>query len=89
MGVNTPFFTGAERLSRKLNIPVVFADIKRVKRGYYEAEFKVLSKNPDKSKEFEITNKFIELVENQIKLDPSEYFWAHNRFKHSKSFKSL
>jgi len=89
MGVNTPFFTGAERLSRKLNIPVVFAEIKRVKRGYYEAEFKVLSKNPDKSKEFEITNKFIELVENQIKLDPSEYFWAHNRFKHSKSFKSL
>ena len=88
MGIDTPFFTGAERLSRKLNIPVVFAEIKRVKRGYYEAEFKVLSKNPVKTKEFEITNKFIELVENQIKLDPSEYFWAHNRFKHSKSFKS-
>ena len=88
MGINTPFFTGAERLSRKLNIPVVFAEIKRVKRGYYEAEFKVLSKNPVKTKEFDITNKFIELVENQIKLDPSEYFWAHNRFKHSKSFKS-
>ncbi len=50
---------------------------------------KFYQKNPIKTKQFEITNKFIELVENQIKLDPSEYFWAHNRFKHSKSFKSL
>ena len=85
MGIKVPVFTGAERLAKKLNIPIVFADIKRIKRGYYVAEFKILSKNPINSKPYQITDKYIELVENQIKLDPSEYFWSHNRFKHTKT----
>jgi len=89
MGIEVPVFTGAERIARELNIPIVFADIKRIKRGYYEAEFKVLSKNPFQTKQFQITNKFVELVENQIKSNPSEYFWPHNRFKHSKFKGSL
>ena len=43
MGIEVPVFNGAERLARELNIPVVFGRIKRLKRGYYELEFKLIS----------------------------------------------
>ena len=44
LGKKVPAYTGAERLSRDLNIPVVYSKINRVKRGYYNVEFKILSK---------------------------------------------
>src|SRR6185312_2942086 len=33
---DTPVFSGTEVIAKKLNYPVVYAAIKRVKRGYYE-----------------------------------------------------
>ena len=46
LGKKVPAYTGAERLSRDLNIPVVYSKINRVKRGYYNVEFKILSRIP-------------------------------------------
>ena len=46
LGIYVPVYNGAERLATELDIPVVFAKIKRVKRGYYQAEFKLLTANP-------------------------------------------
>ena len=38
-----------------------------------------------KINDFEITEKYLRLVENQIHEDPNYYFWTHNRFKHRKN----
>tara|TARA_B100001057_G_scaffold497449_1_gene601581 strand:- start:8269 stop:9015 length:747 start_codon:yes stop_codon:yes gene_type:complete len=84
MGNNVPVFTGAERLAVKYNIPVVYADIKRVKRGYYEVDFKLISKFPNKSSKNEITDKFFNMLQEAIYRDPSQYLWSHNRYKHLK-----
>lgn len=85
MGIKVPVYTGAERLARELNIPIVFAKINRVKRGYYEVEFKLLTDNPSVLPPNAITDTFTEWLEDQIKEDPSQYFWTHKRFKHAKS----
>jgi KDO2-lipid IV(A) lauroyltransferase len=82
LGVDVPVFTGAERIAREYNIPVVFADIQRVKRGFYEVTFKVISDQSKETKTNEITDTFIELLEAQIYKDPTQYLWSHNRFKH-------
>ncbi len=75
-----PIFTGAERFSREFNLSVVFADVTRIKRGFYKTTFtEILDK---KDSEYSITDQFIKLLESQIKRDPSQYFWTHNRFKH-------
>lgn len=84
LGTKVPVFTGAERLAKELNIPIVFAKINRVKRGYYEVEFRVLSETPHKISDYGITDLFTEWLEVQIKDDPSQYFWTHKRFKHAK-----
>ena len=84
MGINVPVYTGAERLARELNIPLVFGKIKRVKRGYYELEFKLITNQPKTTAVNEITDIYTEWLEEQIKEDPTQYFWTHKRFKHAK-----
>ena len=84
LGVHVPVYNGAERLAIELDVPVVFAKIKRVKRGYYELEFKTLTNQPKSLKKNEITDLFTEWLEAQIKEDPSQYFWTHKRFKYAK-----
>ena len=84
LGINVPVYTGAERLARELNIPIVFVKIKRVKRGYYEAEFVLLTDKPKSQPENAITDKFTELLQEQIREDPTQYFWTHKRFKYMK-----
>ena len=85
MGVEVPVYTGAERLARELNIPIVFAKINRVKRGFYEVEFKLLTDSPKKLMSNVITDTFTEWLEEQIRKAPSQYFWTHKRFKYAKS----
>ena len=89
LGIEVPVYTGAERLARELNIPVVFGDIKRIKRGFYELEFKLLSDQPQNTKENEITDLYTTWLEDQIRRDPSQYFWTHKRFKNAKFKKEL
>lgn len=82
MGVKVPVHTGAEMLAKRFDLATVFFDVKKVKRGYYEGEFKLVSKNANNLKNFELTDIFLRTVEKQIQSAPEFYFWTHNRFKH-------
>lgn len=82
MGIEVPVHTGAEMLSKKYNMNVVFLKGKKIKRGYYEGTFEILSEDANKSPNYEITDKFLELVEQQIYEAPEYYLWTHNRWKH-------
>ena len=85
MGIKVPVHTGAEMLSKKLDMPVVFFSVKRVKRGFYETTFETLSDSPKKINDYEITDKFLKLVEKQIHEAPEFYLWTHKRWKHKKT----
>ena len=80
-GHEVPVFTGAERLGKRFDVPVVMAKVKRTKRGYYQTTFSVLAEHPNELPDYQITDAFYEALEEQIKEDPSQYFWTHNRFK--------
>jgi len=82
MGYRVPVHTGAEMLSKRLDMSVVFFRVKRIKRGYYECTFELLAENPKDYPDYEITDKFLNLVEKQIKEAPEYYLWTHKRWKH-------
>ena len=84
MGINVPVHTGAEALAKKLDMPVVFFSVKRIKRGYYEATFQTLAEKPKSFNDYEITDRFLKLVEAQINEAPEYYLWTHKRWKHRK-----
>ena len=82
MGIEVPVHTGAEMLSKKYDMNVIFLKVKKVKRGYYQASFEVLSENANEVPNYEITDKFLKLVEQQILEAPEYYLWTHKRWKH-------
>jgi len=82
LGVKVPIFTGSERIAKKLSLPVVYARMKKIKRGYYSVDFQLIAESPNDYKDYEITEKYLKLVENQLREDPYPYLWTHNRFKH-------
>ena len=82
MGIHIPCFTGAELTAKKYNYPISYLKIDKVKRGHYESEFIILSKDPKNVKDFEITEKFNRILESQIKKAPEFYLWTHKRWKH-------
>ena len=85
LGVEVPVFTGAERMAKELDVPVVFAKMSKINRGRYEMKLELITEKPNSVEDFEITEKNLRLVENQIHEDPNYYFWTHNRFKHRKN----
>lgn len=85
MGIEVPVHTGAEMLSKKYDMNVIFLKIKKVNRGYYEASFEILSENTKEVPNYEITDKFLKLVEQQIYEAPEYYLWTHKRWKHKRS----
>lgn len=84
MGTEVPVHTGAEMLAKKYDMNVIFLKVKKVKRGYYEASFEVLSENTSTVPNYEITDQFIKLVEQQIYEAPEYYLWTHKRWKYKR-----
>lgn len=84
MGIEVPIHTGAEMLAKKLDMPVIFFSVKRIKRGFYETTFQTLAEHPNDFKDYEITDQFLKLVEQQIYEEPHYYLWTHKRWKHRK-----
>lgn len=81
---DTPVLTGTERIARKMNHAVLYVDIQRVRRGYYEAEFKCITREPQKLKEFELTDIYFEMLEKSIRRAPEFWLWSHNRWSRTR-----
>lgn len=82
MGIKVPVITGAEMLAKKLDMAVVFLAVRKIKRGHYEATFETIAHNANSFKDFEITDRFFELLEAQIHEEPAYYLWTHKRWKY-------
>lgn len=82
MGIEVPVHTGAEMLAKKYDMNVIFLRTRKVKRGFYEATFEVLSEDIKSVPNYEVTDKFLRLVEQQIYEAPEFYLWTHKRWKH-------
>ena len=82
---DTPVFTGVEKIAHKVGFSVFYFDVEKIKRGYYSVTIREISKNPKETEEFEITNKYMEMMETTILRAPEYWLWTHNRWKHKRS----
>lgn len=80
---NIPVLTGTEKIIKHFGFEAWFLDVKRVKRGYYEAEFVKMHDDPQSLPDFELTALYYKMLEEMIKSRPELYLWSHNRFKHA------
>ncbi|WP_281225228.1 lysophospholipid acyltransferase family protein [Flavobacterium aquiphilum] len=82
MGIDVPVHVGAEMLSKRYNMILLYLNTKKVKRGYYEATLEVLSENPKEVPDFQLTDQYLKLLEKQIYEAPEFYLWTHKRWKY-------
>ena len=78
---DTPVFTGSERIARHTNQVCWYGDVRRVSRGHYVVELKLISDHPTEEPEFAITDRYFQLLEENIRRQPDLWLWSHNRWK--------
>ena len=81
---DTAFYPGIEKIARRLEMPVVFTHVTRVKRGYYHVRFELLEESPCSRPEGELMNRYIQAVEQQILDHPEDWLWVYKRWKYQK-----
>lgn len=81
---DTPVLTGAERIVRHTNQVCFYGYMRRPKRGYYECEMQLMTETPTETAEFEITDTYFRMLEENIKNAPAYYLWSHNRWKRTR-----
>ena len=81
---DTAVFTGFEKLAVKFNYPIVYINVKRPRRGYYEVYLELMFANPKETSENEISEAFMRRLEKEIILDPTTWLWSHKRWKYAR-----
>lgn len=83
---DTGVFRGVEAIARKLNLPVLYAEFSKVenKRGYYHVDITTITETPKEIPVNGILEKQIQILEQDIRLQPHNWLWSHRRWKHLK-----
>ncbi|PKP35456.1 MAG: hypothetical protein CVT98_10165 [Bacteroidetes bacterium HGW-Bacteroidetes-15] len=79
----TPVYTGFERIAKKFNSIVIYIDVQKRKKGYYNITFIEITENPNELEKYEITNRYNKLLEKIIQENPAYWLWSHKRWKHT------
>lgn len=80
----TAVFTGAEQIGRQMNAAYFFADITRPRRGYYECTFRPITTSAPERQDYDVTVRFMQLLEEMIQKNPQYWLWTHKRWKRTK-----
>lgn len=80
---NTAVLTGPEKIAKLTKSPVVYLNMTKIKRGYYEVDIVPLVKDSTKMKENEITELHAKYLESIIIKKPEHWLWSHKRWKYS------
>ncbi len=76
----TSIFRGPSRIATRLNYPMIYVAVQRVRRGLYRVESEVLVEDPQNYTEDEITGMHTRRLESNIVSSPENWFWTPRRW---------
>jgi KDO2-lipid IV(A) lauroyltransferase len=77
----TPILFGVEQMANEFDLNVVYFQLKKVKRGFYEIEFQLLTSEPRSLSYGQLTEQHVQLLEQSILDQPCHWLWSHKRWK--------
>ena len=80
----TAVFTGTEQIAKRLGAMVYYAHVTRPKRGYYHCEFRPMTHDPKSFQDFELTDLYMRMLEEDICHTPHMWLWTHKRWRRTK-----
>lgn len=84
MNQDTPVYLGAEKIAEKYDMAVVFFNIQKVRKGYYNLHIEPLIEHPSGMPEHKVTEAHVKRLEEIIREHPEYWIWSHRRWKHKK-----
>ena len=83
MNQDTPVYLGPEKLVNATKFELLFVEVHRIKRGYYNMKIVPLDiENINTNRG--ITLLHVDYLEKVIKKKPSSWLWSHKKWKHSR-----
>ena len=77
----TAVLFGTEQMAHTYDMAVVFFAVRKIKRGYYEMELKLITEEPRKLPWGAITEAHTRMLEYEIRHKPENWIWSHKRWK--------
>jgi KDO2-lipid IV(A) lauroyltransferase len=80
---DTAFFTGADKIARFLDAPVIYVAMRRVAKGRYTVHLHVLAEPPyTHDAELDVVERYARRLETEIRASPPDWLWVHNKWKY-------
>lgn len=77
----TPFIYGPEYFARKYNYPVIYYEVRKIRRGRYEIILQDLCLDPAATQQYDIVKKYIHTLQDLLLRQPEYWLWSHRRWK--------
>jgi len=81
---DTPVYIGTEKIASKYDMAIVFFNIQKIKRGYYNLNIELLIEHTAGLPEYLITETHVRRLEEIIIEKPEYWLWSHRRWKHKR-----
>jgi len=88
MNQQAAFYTGAESIAKITRFPVLFAQCRRLRRGYYQIEFHELARPPYDRESHAIIERYVHMAEQAIRSEPESWLWSNRRWKRDREAES-
>lgn len=79
--VDTPFFKGYATLAKRTDAIILYLSMRKLNRGVYELDFKIISEHAAQETENTIAERFVRYLEKDIQQRPEYWLWSHRRWK--------
>jgi KDO2-lipid IV(A) lauroyltransferase len=81
LGQDTAFYVGAEQIARATRLPILYAAMRRTRRGYYEVEFKLLWDGREAAGPNTVTERYARACEQDVLDSPADWLWSYRRWR--------
>lgn len=81
---DTPVYLGTEKVAAKYDMAIVFFNIQKIKRGYYNLNIELLFEHTAGLPDHLITESHVRRMEEIIIEKPEFWIWSHRRWKHKR-----
>jgi Kdo2-lipid IVA lauroyltransferase/acyltransferase len=81
LGQDTAFYIGAEQIARAMRLPVFYVSVRRVRRGFYEADLRPLWDGREALEPNQITERYSRACEADVLRSPADWLWSYRRWR--------
>jgi len=81
LGQDTAFYIGAEQIARATRLPILYAGVRRIRRGYYEVELTPLWDGRETVPPNALTERYARVCETDVFKSPADWLWSYRRWR--------